>query len=117
MAEVWLVARVHPIRIAGNSGPLFGEQTWEQVGVPAEYTTVTKKERRVGRWDADLVREAIEANGDPHLVLTFYDYIRPEEHGKEVVMRDIVLGTFEDSIGYGIGWVGTSDRTIAEVRQ
>lgn len=63
----WLVARVYPIRVAGNSGPLEGETTWEQLGLPEEYTTVTRKTRRVGEWDAKLMREAAIANGcAPH---------------------------------------------------
>lgn len=114
-AVVWLVARVHPIRIAGPSGPLLGETTWDTIGVPAEHTTVTHKVRRVGRWDAGLVRDAIEANGQPNLVLTFFDYIVPDTHAAEVVQRGHVLEAFEDSINYRIGWVGTADTTIARV--
>jgi adenylosuccinate synthase len=59
----WLVARVYPIRVAGNSGPLEGETSWEQLGLPEEKTTVTHKVRRVGEWDAKLMREAAVANG------------------------------------------------------
>jgi adenylosuccinate synthase len=59
----WLVARVYPIRVAGNSGPLAGETSWEELGLPEEYTTVTHKTRRVGEWDARLMREAAVANG------------------------------------------------------
>lgn len=61
--EVWVVARVYPIRVAGNSGPLRDETTWEALGLPPEYTTVTKKMRRVGMPDWDLVRRAVDANG------------------------------------------------------
>ncbi len=75
---VWLVARTRPIRVAGNSGPLFGETTWEELGLPEEHTTVTKKVRRVGAWDVELVNDAIEANGGPgpnvKLALTMVDY-------------------------------------------
>lgn len=60
---VWLVARVFPIRVAGNSGPLKGETTWDELHLPEEHTTVTKKVRRVGAWDADLVARAVQANG------------------------------------------------------
>lgn len=61
--EVWLAARVRPIRVAGNSGPMKGETTWDELGLPEEYTTVTKKVRRVGSWDGNLVRRAVEENG------------------------------------------------------
>lgn len=60
---VWLVARVYPIRVAGNSGPLKGETTWEELGLPIEKTTVTHKIRRVGEWDPELIRDAAVANG------------------------------------------------------
>jgi adenylosuccinate synthase len=60
---VWLVARVFPIRVAGQSGPLKGETSWEELGLPEERTTVTQKVRRVGEWDAELMRQAVVANG------------------------------------------------------
>lgn len=58
-----VVCRVYPIRVAGNSGELRNETTWEELGLPQERTTVTQKVRRVGDWDAELVREAVLANG------------------------------------------------------
>lgn len=63
MVDVWAVARIFPIRVAGNSGPLEDETTWEALGLPEERTTVTKKVRRVGMPDWDLVRRAVRANG------------------------------------------------------
>lgn len=60
---VWLVVRAHPIRVAGNSGPLLGETSWSELGLPEELTTVTQKVRRVGRWDQRLFDQAVEANG------------------------------------------------------
>jgi adenylosuccinate synthase len=60
---IWLVARVFPIRVAGQSGPLKGETSWDDLGLPEERTTVTHKVRRVGEWDADLMRQAVVANG------------------------------------------------------
>ena len=67
--DITLVLRAHPIRVAGNSGPLRGETTWaeiaRQAGLPSDYTeltTATKKIRRVGTFDAELVRRAIDAN-------------------------------------------------------
>ena len=70
----WVVARVYPIRVAGNSGPLKGESSWEDLGLPQEFTTVTKKVRRVGDWDADLIAAALAANGrHAHLAITMLD--------------------------------------------
>jgi adenylosuccinate synthase len=88
--EPWVVCRTFPIRVAGNSGPLSDETTWEQLEqesggyIQAERTTVTKKIRRVGRWDPHLVRRALAANGGPEtarLFLGFMDYIDPTVAG------------------------------------
>lgn len=82
--KVLLVARTMPIRVAGNSGPLKGETTWEtlsdQLGRPViEQTTVTKKTRRIGTWDEDLMRLAVEINRPTSIALTFVDYLNPED--------------------------------------
>lgn len=66
--EVWVVLRRFPIRVAGPSGELKDEKTWEELGLPTELTTVTKKPRRVGEWDAELAAEAVEANGGADIV-------------------------------------------------
>lgn len=95
--KVWVVARAYPIRVAGNSGPLEGETTWEDLGLPEEYTTVTQKVRRVGNWDAKLVADAIEANGGRSVVklaITMADQAIPEIAGKtnRDFIRDIKNG-------------------------
>lgn len=87
--NVWLVARVFPIRVAGNSGPMKGETSWEDLGLPEERTTVTQKIRRVGEWDSDLVRSALLANGGPQvsprskvaIILTMVDQMFPDVQG------------------------------------
>lgn len=98
--EGWLVFRSHPIRVAGASGPLYGETTWDELGLLPERTTVTQKIRRVGQWDPVLFRAAITANstagvagwyqpfGDSqvprsslNVALTFADYIDPTMAG------------------------------------
>lgn len=92
--EPWVVLRTFPIRVAGNSGPLYGETNWSDLAdqtngyIQPEFTTVTKKMRRVGTWDATLARRAILANGGRHRVkvaLTFLDYIDPTLRGAEYV--------------------------------
>src|SRR5208282_6903623 len=67
--DIVMVIRCHPIRVAGDSGPLPNETSWEKImldaGLPEgrrEYTTVTRRVRRVGMFDAALVRRAINAN-------------------------------------------------------
>lgn len=76
-----LVARTFPIRVAGNSGPMAGEIEWDELGQPPEHTTVTKKQRRVGHWDDDLIRKAAQLNGPCRMIVTFLDYLFPEDAG------------------------------------
>ena len=69
--RVWIVYRTYPIRVAGHSGPLYRETTWEALAaatdghIRPERTTVTQKVRRVGRWDDMLATKALLANGAP----------------------------------------------------
>jgi adenylosuccinate synthase len=80
---VILVARTFPIRVAGHSGPLHGETSWDAVGVKPEQTTVTLKTRRVGIWDEQLVNRSIRLNGADEIALTFLDYVYPEVVGAQ----------------------------------
>lgn len=121
--EVWVVFRTYPIRVAGNSGPLQEEMQWADLGVPEELTTVTQKVRRVGGWDAQLARQAIEANGGPRsdcvrVALTMYDYIDPDAKGKTELndLDPVKLEPYEDDLGVPISLVGTSPTTIIDRR-
>lgn len=82
--ECWMVIRTFPIRIAGNSGPLFNETSWDELRakygnhIPTEQTTVTKKTRRVGEFDPELVKNAIRMCRPDKMVLTFVDYLFPQ---------------------------------------
>ena len=80
--EVVLVIRAFPIRVAGHSGPLPHEIDWEKVTLESgsetpilEYTSVTGQVRRVARFDATIVRKAIEANRPSSIVLNHVDYV------------------------------------------
>lgn len=121
--RIVVVARMNPIRVAGNSGPLEGETTWEALGLPEERTTVTNKVRRVGAWDSELVHNAIAANGGGdyspvvELALTMWDHHRPEEYGKTRLNAESLsdLSAMEDTFETNIRLVGTSPTTVAEV--
>jgi len=81
-----LVFRSHPIRVAGNSGPLHDETTWADISrrlgrEVEEYTTVTRKVRRVGTWDWKLAQQAVAVCRPTMLALTFADYIDPTAEG------------------------------------
>jgi adenylosuccinate synthase len=87
--EIILVVRTYPIRVAGNSGPLRDEITWEEVTRAAhapkpliERTTVTRNIRRVGRFDLELVKRAVLINRPTQIAVTFIDYIDHANAGK-----------------------------------
>ena len=83
--RIVMVCRTYPIRVAGTSGPMSHEITWEVVstrsGIPldelvqAEKTSTTGRDRRVGEFDWDLFRHAVELNGPTDIALTFADYL------------------------------------------
>jgi adenylosuccinate synthase len=88
VSEVVLVVRTYPIRVAGPSGPLTSEIDWATVTSESgyqhplcEYTTVTKKIRRVGRFDPKLVQRAIALNRPTQIALTFVDYLDSRDRG------------------------------------
>lgn len=118
--EVFVTLRPYPIRVAGNSGPLLGETTWEALGLPEEKTTVTQKTRRVGAWDPQLAKAAVEANGGHpvvRLALTMLDQVFPKTAGEtneEALLDDDVedyLAAIERDCGATIGVITTGPNT------
>ena len=82
VTDIIMAIRTYPIRVAGNSGPLANEITWEEVrkrsGYPTdigELTTTTKKLRRVGLFDHSLVQRAASINRPTQLALHGADYL------------------------------------------
>lgn len=80
--DIVLVIRAFPIRVAGNSGPLPNEFSWEELTNASgssspivEYTSVTQVKRRVARFDPEIVRQAIMYNQPTRIVLNHLDYI------------------------------------------
>ena len=89
VSEVLLVFRTFPIRVAGaQAGPIHDEITWERLQAEShspvplhEYTSVTHKLRRVGRFDWGAARRAITLNRPTMLALNFIDYLSFENRG------------------------------------
>lgn len=124
--HIWLVLRTYPIRVAGNSGDMKNELDWDTLNqrnrnITTEYTTVTKKVRRVAEWDSDLARAAIVANGGlgEHLslCLMFADYLDETIYEIEdpKLLDAPVLAKFaaiEAELGQGCDIYGTSPSTV-----
>lgn len=127
--DVFVVLRTHPIRIAGESGPLSEETTWGALNVEPEYTTVTKKERRVGFWDWDWAEKAVDANSTftqrPKIALTFVDYWWPSLSGVDTRTRPVHLapavrsrlGEMEERLMAEIVYLGTGPNTQIDMRE
>lgn len=118
------VVRPNPIRVAGNSGPLKGETTWEELEQDPEYTTVTQKVRRVGEWDPELVREAVIKGAIDVVALTMVDKILTSVRGaagdigpnthttnKTTAALLRVAHHYEEQIGVPVTMMTTSENT------
>jgi adenylosuccinate synthase len=89
--RVIMVCRTYPIRVQSptakgkTSGPMSQTTNWKEVarrsGIPlaelqhVEKGSVSKKQRRVGEFDWELLRRAAELNGATDVALTFVDYL------------------------------------------
>lgn len=122
--QVWLAVRTFPIRVGGNSGPLQDETSWEELGLPPEITTVTKRIRRVGKWDPEQVAQSVEWCGGPPVVrlsISHLDYLFPEaataEDIDQLPWQAIEwLDRVEYDTGAQIGLVGVSPSTTLVFR-
>jgi adenylosuccinate synthase len=120
--DITLVLRAHPIRVAGNSGPLKGETSWSEIakaaGLPPDYcelTTATKKVRRVGTFDAGLVQRAIEVNNPTRIVLNHFDCVDAKVRTGKFHPRALeFLKWIESSINRTIDWIGTGPGTFLD---
>ena len=89
--RVIMVCRTYPIRVQSptakgkTSGPMSQVTNWKEIarrsGIPlaelrrVEKGSVSKKQRRVGEFDWELLRRAAEINGATDIALTFVDYL------------------------------------------
>ena len=122
--DVYGVTRTFPIRVAGNSGPMSGQEiTWEEVTEHAEspepiveITTATKRKRRVFTLDGpdgprDL-QKALDINRPSKLMLSFVDYLSYEDRHKTAWdsltqrTRDWIT-TLESKMGISFNFLST----------
>lgn len=120
--EVVLVLRSFPIRVSGSSGPLPRETTWETISSESrsprpliEHTTVTKKVRRVARFDKLVVQRAMEVNQPSRIVLNHLDYIDAKAGAGQAtdLVREFVASV-EHSIGTTVDLLGFSPQLLVE---
>lgn len=126
VTDVLMVCRTYPIRVAGNSGPMKNEITWEELGqrigrdITPEKTTVTKKIRRIAEWDDDLFNTSCVLNAPTEIALTFADYIDPYIFNAKDEYRLSASAPLKDFIvkhlsGVPIKYIGTGPKSIVKI--
>ncbi|MGE0406478.1 MAG: adenylosuccinate synthetase [Candidatus Korobacteraceae bacterium] len=83
VTEIVVVLRTFPIRVSGKqAGSFLDETDWKTIQIESGYphpldeiTSVTKKTRRVGRFDWDLASRAIVANRPTRIAVNGLDYL------------------------------------------
>lgn len=119
VTDIIMAIRTYPIRVAGNSGPLKNEISWEEVrersGYPTdirEFTTTTKKLRKVGLFDLELVRRAALVNRPTQIALHGGDYLsylnKSIRSFNELESRSTsFIETLGQNLGAPIAYIGT----------
>jgi len=119
--HVVMVIRAFPIRVSGNSGPLINEIDWKIVSQESgsleyfeETTTVTHKIRRVARFDAEIVKEAIISNRPDVLVLNHVDYIDylNKNHNELTEKQKLFVQEIAEKIQQKINYYGNGEMNL-----
>lgn len=116
--DVVLVIRAFPIRVAGDSGPLPNETTWDAITREGgheekieEWTSVTKKLRRVAKFDPGIVLQAIKINMPKRIVLNHLDYITYDIYNNIAYLNEFQTG-IEKQIHKKISFIGLSNASV-----
>ena len=113
------------VRVAGNSGPMANETTWDAIGAAlgvtddlTEFTTVTRKVRRVGEFDLAPVKAAFQANHPTRLVLNHLDHLgSPEDLDTPGTRVRELVDRIEIGLGQRVAWLGFSPTSVREWRR
>lgn len=126
VTDVLMVCRTYPIRVHGNSGPMKNEIDWSEIvdadgnPIKPEKTTVTKKVRRIAKWDDELFEQSCTLNAPTEIALTFADYIDPfianctdpKKVTNSVLLRDFIK---EHKLEGKLKYIGTGPMSVVEV--
>ena len=126
VTNVLMVCRTYPIRVAGNSGPMHNEISWDELnsrvggGVTPEKTTVTHKTRRIAEWDDELFKQSCMLNAPTEIALTFADYVDPYLRDVKDVNRikasaPLMKFIQEHGLTANLRYVGTGPQTVVDV--
>ena len=127
--NIVMVIRTFPIRVGGTSGPFANEFSWEHIqaisGAPhvlPEYTSVTKRLRRVARFDLDLVKLAFKYNCPTSLAVMGLDRLDHANTGitnfdQLTEKARIFLKTVELATGVPVEIIGTGFGTFEAIHK
>ena len=124
--HVFLVIRSFPIRVSSmRSGPLADEISWEKITEEGghtqtikETTSVTKCIRRVARFNAEIVKQAIVVNNPDKIILNHLDYLSSNYKDRVGFIRDFIervessIGKNIDLLGFGPATESIVDRNV-----
>lgn len=124
ITEIIMVIRTFPIRVGGNSGELEDEISWEEVrrlsGAPevqVEFTSVTRKVRRVARFNMAAVLTACRYNRPTALAIMgldrwdFRNYCAKRQ--EELTTSGVeLLHRLETETKVPVKWIGTGFGTL-----
>ncbi|MDR1584349.1 MAG: adenylosuccinate synthetase [Prevotellaceae bacterium] len=120
--DVIMVLRSFPIRVGGNSGPLPLEIDWKYITENSgnasdiiEYTSVTKKIRRVAKFHPEIVKKSIEVNKPSRIVLNHVDYFDHNcNNGHITNSTHKEIKEIENLIGQKIDFIGMDQKSLYE---
>lgn len=129
VTNVVMVIRPFPIRVGGNSGPLPGETTWDEIEQmcgkklgPETRTSVTNRQRRVALFDQEGVQRAIEANKPNMIIMNQIDHVvgdfDPKQPTEKIQQKiSAFLEPIENYNGQKIDYVGYGRQTDAFIER
>lgn len=121
--SIVMVLRTFPIRVGGNSGPLSDEISWQEIqsfsGAPEvfpEYTSVTKRLRRVAKFDFELVKMACTYNRPTSIALMGLDRLDYKNYcvkTPSVITNKArkFIKQLEKELKVPVEWIGTGFQT------
>lgn len=119
--DIILVIRAFPIRVAGNSGPLNDEISWNQLSSLAgsenliqEYTSVTKKLRRVAEFHEEVVKRSISYNNPTKIVLNHLDYVDSNDCLSSAKVKNFIA-QIETKINRKLSFIGIDRRSLVSL--
>lgn len=122
----YLCFRTFPIRVGNADGFSSGdwyadqsERSWDEIGVTAELTTVTKRVRRVATFSWNQFKDSVIANDPSHVFINFMNYFDAREqlefYKKHREVRNVLGANYKFIFGHGPRMEQVNDQDSAGV--